>query len=1328
MKKIKAVGKFFSILVLIGLLLFLLLLLLVELNKPFLIHKAESWYATHHSGELKIDDFDFQVFASFPHLRLQIDKVSLRDSSYAGRNYHRLSANRIALSCSTPKLFLKKLEFNRFEIEDAFIDMLVDTLDPSTPEIKKLPKNSEPVADLEEWFAGKGVDFEIKNTIVSIVNRPNKKRYTGTINEVSGIFKADGTILSGPLRLDIDMDEMGLNVEKGTFFNTAHVRGNLNPTINLHKKEFFAPSFKLKIDDQDFLVSAHFNLGKDNFFDFELINEATDYQASKGLIAQNIQTIIEPYELLHPFYTKTKIQGKFKGEGNALVSLDFNTYNNQLIFSDSVHFDSLGFTGHLANRSIGDEFANSKNKKDFHLIFSKVNGYFQDVPFRLQDSYIQSTPAVKNLIQLDLSATGKTERLNQILKNDAFFFKSGIFELNSFFKGDVKNPLDVLTYADSQLKINKTNVFYNKAALTVPVRRIRFLTKNGNALLKSMRLEFPGKQYLEVSGKLKNYTSLIFDELDAPIKSVLNIESKGLDYDGLIATIQAATEQTALEEIADDLEKTEKDLRAAFENIYVRFNPELSIRIDTFSYKNILIENFRTFVTYQDKNTLTLSKSNFKFGDGDIKINGAIHLPEGNTTEASLGIKANGAMSSLNELFDNKDFLLRQGTFDLTADYQGSLDHPDNLITGSEVDLRIKDTRIYHADQDLMIPIDTALITLKKRDAAIAGLSIPFPQGNTVELTGKVNNFTSLLKEEAGYEVNSRVKIYSQHLSSKNFGLITDIFTSNEKKEPKDKNALHRGVTTVYKKFNPSLTVQIDTFTSQDYLLENVHSSISYKDSSLLSVEETSFELDDGRLDLAAVFNFSEEEKINSQLSLSAHGQARRFDKLFNNNTFFFKEGVFDFDLKFNGDLLDKKRLLESLDSRITLDDSRVFYKDMNLTVPLDDVDLMIKNNDATVNGFVIPLTSGHRIQVTGKVDNFTRILIDSIPKEVVSNLNIYSKELDFEDLSRMFNVITEADSLSQKPEVDTTQKINVFKPTVQGIYDKFLPTIKVAIDNFSYKTFQAKDIKTGLQFEDRNHLELQKTAFKLGDTHVLLNAILDLTEPERTGFDTNFTTKNLELEKLVPAFDFFGLPSLKSAGNVSGILSVDSHLKGHVIDEKGSLDSTMQGTVAFNLEGLRLQNFKPIMSSAGKILKDKRIRDIQFLPLADTLRIKEGTIKIPTLNITSTAFTFYLKGDFRYDNQSNLLVSIPWSNLFFWDAASMPDHLTYNESGRKFHVQALGNEENTMDYKFRFTGRKWYKAKGILHLYRRDKKLYRIKRRTYKRLQKEKKRQKKER
>jgi len=501
--------------------------------------------------------------------------------------------------------------------------------------------------------------------------------------------------------------------------------------------------------------------------------------------------------------------------------------------------------------------------------------------------------------------------------------------------------------------------------------------------------------------------------------------------------------------------------------------------------------------------------------------------------------------------------------------------------------------------------------------------------------------------------------------------------------------------------------------------MEGISTDIYFSDSTTLILQNTGFNLNDGKMSLEGKFDFSDRKKINADLALKAKGKADQFNDLFQNTTFFFREGDFDLDLMFNGNLFDRENLIKNIYSQLTLNNSKVFYQQMNLTVPLDNVNLTIQNNDAMLKSFELPLSSGHIIQANGIIENFNTLLLDSIPVDVNSKLDFYAEVLDFRDLSNMFNVMVPDTPSGDSTDTETGEngkKENVFKPTIRGIYEKFNPNLNVHIDDFWYKTFNVQNVQTGVHFANKDQLVLEETGFELGDADVMLNATVDLSNKNTTPFDLDFYTDYLEISELVKAFDFFGLPSLESAQGVSGQLATNGELAGKVMDRTGKLDSTLRGDIGFSLAGLQLKSFEPIQSTAGKILRDKRLENIRFADLSDTIRIKDGTIRIPRMEITSTAFNLFVEGNLRYDDKSHLWISIPWSNLWFRDFSTIPENKTFNEAGSKFFIQALGNDENTMDYKFRFTNKKWFKARGFRDQYRRFKKLERKARRQYRR------------
>jgi len=1244
-----------------------------------------------------------------------------------GRNYRRMTTGSIQVTSSIAALIWKRPDFKSIRIKNAVVAIYTDTLDTSvnTATTSDSANNSEKnLFVFPAWLNNKSTQVELDNIRIHWVNRPDKKRVIGTVESITGDLKIKDQVLTGSLDLDIFMDEMGLNVEKGTYFNSVPVRGKVEPQLDLSKKELHLPAFPLQIGKQDFKIAVDVNKGEDNNFRFLLINEQTDYQASKGLIPQSIQEKISRYKLTEPFYTRTLIEGKFK-DSNPLVRLDYQVKNNTAIISmvdtTAIQFDSLSFKGHLVNRIYDDKMRKTESKKNVVITFDEGSGKYQKVGFSFLDSYILTSKEHKNFVQLNLLAEGKAERFNEILNTETFIFKEGDFTLSATYQGDPVIGEDLLTGAEIKLLMDRPSVYHSKADILFPVQKIDFRTKNGNATLKNLDLHFKNQQNIKVTGRIANYVSLLNPREDKPVSSTLTLYSAQLDYEELGSIFRFSEKEKEKE--TDEPTEITSNIRLALENVYLQFAPKLDIAIDKFTYKALEINNYKTQLQFEDKHTILLEKSGFDFGEGHISMDGLIKLPA-DSTFAKLGINASGNIASFNEILGNNTFIFKNGFFELDASFQGYIERVQQLVTGSEVSLRMDHSEVYIPKMDLRLPIDSLEVTIDNRNAILNRLQLPLTSKNIISINGKLKNFTTLIMEEEHFPVSSELGIVSNKLLFQDFAEIQKNLSSDSDKPSQPQ--IHESLATIYHKFNPRVQLTVDTFARTYYLMKGISTNIYFSDSTTIVLENTGFHLNDGQMSLQGILDFANREKINADLSLKAKGKAPQFNDLFQNTTFFFREGDFDLDLLFNGDLLDRKNLIKNIYSKLTLDNSKVFYQQMNLTVPLDNVDLTIQNNNATLKSFHIPLSSGHTVQANGTIENFNTLLLDSIPVDVNSQLNFYAEELNFQDLSNMFDVIVPdvpvTTSSGKRSQTDSLaikgKKENVFKATIGGIYEKFNPSLTVQIDDFWYKTFNVQNVQTGLTFVGKDRLILQETGFELGDANVMLNAEVDLSNKIATPFELDFSTDLLEISELVKAFDFFGLPSIESAEGVSGELATSGQLTGQVIDQSGKLDSTLWGDVGFLLNELQLKSFEPIKSTAGKVLRDKRLENIRFASLSDTLRIREGAIQIPRMEITSTAFNLFIEGNLRYDNQSHLWISIPWSNLWFRDYSKIPEKKTFNEAGAKFFIQARGNEENTMDYNFRFSNKKWYEARGLSNQFRRFKKMERKARRQYRREQ----------
>jgi len=139
------------------------------------------------------------------------------------------------------------------------------------------------------------------------------------------------------------MKEMGLNLEKGTFFNNVRCVGTLYPKIDIVKKTIEVPNFQMNIGKQEFDISAFINT-KENRFKFLLSLEEANYMESISLLSANIESKLAQLNLLKPIQVKAEISGIFKYRSKPVIELEYTTQNNEIIYhKDSIHLKNGDF-------------------------------------------------------------------------------------------------------------------------------------------------------------------------------------------------------------------------------------------------------------------------------------------------------------------------------------------------------------------------------------------------------------------------------------------------------------------------------------------------------------------------------------------------------------------------------------------------------------------------------------------------------------------------------------------------------------------------------------------------------------------------------------------------------------------------------------------------------------------------------------------------------------------------------------------------------------------------------------------------------------------------
>jgi len=461
-----------------------------------------------------------------------------------------------------------------------------------------------------------------------------------------------------------------------------------------------------------------------------------------------------------------------------------------------------------------------------------------------------------------------------------------------------------------------------------------------------------------------------------------------------------------------------------------------------------------------------------------------------------------------------------------------------------------------------------------------------------------------------------------------------------------------------------------------------------------------------------AILLSSPENKSYVDYEFTVKEPSSVLNNFFNNTAFIFSEGALDFKTSFKGNIAVLDSVYYNSQSKLTLNKTKILHKPLALEFPIDELTIEIKNADGYLESLVIPLneTKNH-LNFKGDIDNVVSLILDSTAT-VTSNLELSSEKIIWKDFFSMFKL-----PKKNKTESDNAILLN---ETLRLIRDKFNPKFDLKLGNFQYENTTINNINSELYF-DQQRLYMKETRFNYGDGNIYLGLIFDFSEKNHTLFDFDATIENVDLENFLKEFNYFELTSLKEAKKVAGVISLTAEMKGSIHEENGLDTKSLKGQVNFDLRDLELNGFEPIQKIGNKIFKKKRFEDIRFADISEEIYIANRTVEIPRMEIQSTAFDLFIEGHLNYDNETNIWISVPLSNLKKRDLADIPVEKGFIDAGNKVFVEVKDGGTKKLVYIFHLNNKKLYEEKGILNQYREDHKKSRKQKNKNKKTEKEK-------
>ncbi|WP_297704736.1 AsmA-like C-terminal region-containing protein [uncultured Eudoraea sp.] len=555
---------------------------------------------------------------------------------------------------------------------------------------------------------------------------------------------------------------------------------------------------------------------------------------------------------------------------------------------------------------------------------------------------------------------------------------------------------------------------------------------------------------------------------------------------------------------------------APFSNplVHVKFNSveNSALIIDRFDLDNLSFTGSFTNRIYDDERAKTEDKKDSKlkfssvtgiYKETKFELNNGMLISTPKDKALIKGsLKVDGIPENLVSLTNDAIFTLKGGHFNLMAELEGDATSAADLLTQSNITLKVINTDIFDIEDELSIPVKQLNINLKKNRAVLEILELPLGSSDHLKIYGEASHFSSLLNKDAKVSAKTSLRLRSTKLRWEDF---VNIF-ENPNKGPKEKVkkssfVLKRLLQKIYLKFDPSIAVDIEEFGYKSFQLTNFSTGLTFSDVNHLNLNNTAFEIREGAVKLNAALDFEQAEQIIIDAEVDVTGSPEILNDIFKSDTFFFNGGRFTLNGKVYGDVLQMDDFLNALNGTLRLANSSVLFQPINLTVPIDLLDVQIDNNLAILNSLEIGIGEEDKINFSGRLENFGGFLSSTNTDQVDTFINLHSDRLQWDDFIDVFQKGT------KKEQKDSVASINSrIKETLRELQTKFNPKLGIAIDRFEYLDWMVLEgFFAGLYFDGPNSLVLKESGFEYNEkSNVEFAAQLDISESAGTNVDVD--------------------------------------------------------------------------------------------------------------------------------------------------------------------------------------------------------------------------------
>ena len=735
-----------------------------------------------------------------------------------------------------------------------------------------------------------------------------------------------------------------------------------------------------------------------------------------------------------------------------------------------------------------------------------------------------------------------------------------------------------------------------------------------------------------------------------------------------------------------------------------------------------------------------------------------------------------GPSNLISDQLENDKFMFIGGTFDIDAKLKGQLYSVHNMIEESELDLTINKCNVHYLPSQVVLPIQTFILSKKSGDAKFNLTGLSDDQKYDLVLDGKIIKLMDVINGSEDNQSSSYTTLKAKRLSWEDFiNILGEGFFNNVKKTSLDKSRdMKKTLQGFEELFKPNIFFEIDSSGYYDYIsLENIVAHMHFPEKGVLAMESTTFDFNQGNFDFSCNIDISSEgetpfeiycnavdinlyklvpsldyfgvdalrnleflpKDFDIKMNLSgiindstgiikeslkgdiyfnstkrrigyAHinldiidyydsskskfvsdlvttieikGNPRVFNTYLNNDEFFFNNGKFELNAKYTGEkfLLDK--VISEGEFSLTIDSSFVFYKPLSVTFPLTHIGLDVKENNANYSILLQSDSLNQEINLDGKVQNISQIIVEDTGLPVRTTSNIYSPSITWKNF---FEIFEEGPNEVDNPKDTIETSTNTSTANFCELLHRFSPKINMQIDTLEYSSdLSIHDFSTALEFVD-TVFYVSDAQFVYRDSDIVFNSIMHIAD-DIDSIILALNVNDLNIKYFITDIEELTNRDLSDINYMTGTLDIDVDISQYYTPNDQVSDTITNGAANFTISDLVISEAPWMEKISDRLWYADRFKNVKFAAISNQVTLTNDTLYIPLMEIQSSAFDIFVDGHY-HSEYPHVWVSIPIHNLMARDTSIVPEKEGYDRRKAKFHLEYKPHKESKPKFRFR--------------------------------------------